>query len=116
MREHVASDGAEARLWMDAYSETIENDALRQVLHCFPSGQQKVWSACRWRHISEPYAIRLKQCDQNRYVLLPFASLAGSGKGRHELTSVVDTNAMLLKRQYASVICLHERLHEKISK
>lgn len=99
MREHFASDGAEARLWMDAYSETIENDALRQVLHCFPSGQQKVWSACRWRHISEPYAIRLKQCDQNRYVLPPFASLAGSGKGWHELTSVVDTNAMLLKRQ-----------------
>ena len=70
MREHFASDGTKARLWMDAYSATIENDALRQVLRCLPSGQQKGWSVCRLRRISEPLAVRRKQCDQSRYVLL----------------------------------------------
>ena len=70
MREHFASDGTKARLQMDACSGTIENNALRQVLRCFPSGQHKGWSACRLRPISEPLAVRLKQCDQSRYVLL----------------------------------------------
>ena len=99
MREHFASDGTKARLWMDAYSANIENDTLPQVLRCLPSAQQKGWSACRLRRISEPLAVRLKQCNQSRYVLPPFASLVGSGKGWHELTSVVDTNAMSLKRK-----------------